>query len=159
MKCSINRPKSKRPEPPPVELKEPGKGILIMPRFLDLEEAASKRKKVVFADSINPGDGTSSSDGEDLPPPRSPPPGPIEPQKVKIKKKVKRRRMKRRIPGDDFDPEFDILPPPPPPPGSPPTHLTQGHLNPAFPAGDPPVDHPPSPDSPPPPPPGEVDEF
>ena len=63
MKCSINRPKSKRPEPPPVELKEPGKGILIMPRFLDLEEAASKRKKVVFADSINPGDGTSSSDG------------------------------------------------------------------------------------------------
>ena len=103
----------KRAKVKPVELKPaPSKGILVMPRVSLLGDIGGpKKKNVVFADRVKPGDGTSSSDAEDV---RSP----IEVKPVKkLVKKVKKKRKKVVV--DDYDPEYDILPPPPPPPGSP----------------------------------------
>lgn len=118
----------KRPKPPPVELKEAGKGILVMPRVSLLDDdSANHRKAVMFADNVRPGYGTSSEDEEEHV--RSPPP-PVVPAaplaQVSPKKKTKNKRKKEKYIGDDFDPVFDLLAPPPPPPGSPPPHLPQG---------------------------------
>lgn len=112
--------RGKRAKPPPVELKEAGKGILVMPRVTLLDEKTGNQKKaVVFADSVRPGYGTSSEDEEEHG--RSSPPPVIQPihfTETSPKKKLKNPK-KEKIVGDDFDPVFDLLPPPPPPPGSP----------------------------------------
>ncbi|XP_046635555.1 cyclin-dependent kinase 12-like isoform X2 [Daphnia pulicaria] len=112
--------KGKRSKPPPVELKEAGKGILVMPRISLLDEKSGNQKKaVVFADSVRPGYGTSSEDEDEHG--RSPPPPVVQPVhliETSPKKKCK-KPQKEKIVGDDFDPVFDLLPPPPPPPGSP----------------------------------------
>lgn len=119
---SVKRPK--RPKPPPIELKEAGKGILVMPRVTLLdEENASQKKAVLFADNVRPGYGTSSEDEDEHV--RSPPP-PIAPTIPPVEtspNKKSKRRKKEKFAGNDFDPVFDLLPPPPPPPGSPPPHL------------------------------------
>ncbi|KAI9565657.1 hypothetical protein GHT06_009449 [Daphnia sinensis] len=117
--------KGKRPKPPPVELKEPGKGILVMPRISLLdEESGSQKKTVIFADSVRPGYGTSSEDEDEHI--RSPPPPVVQATpltETSPKKKIKKAK-KEKIVEDDFDPVFDLLPPPPPPPGSPPPKAT-----------------------------------
>ena len=116
--------RGKRAKPPPVELKEAGKGILVMPFYvynprvtlLD-EKTGNQKKAVVFADSVRPGYGTSSEDEEEHG--RSSPPPVIQPihfTETSPKKKLKKPK-KEKIIGDDFDPVFDLLPPPPP--GSP----------------------------------------
>lgn len=64
-KKAVKRPK--RPKPPPIELKPAGKGILVMPRINLLDEAGiNSKKNVVFADKVKPGEGTSSSEGEEI---------------------------------------------------------------------------------------------
>ena len=64
-KKAVKRPK--RTKPPPIELKAAGKGILVMPRINLLDEAGvNKKKNVIFADKVKPGDGTSSSEGEEM---------------------------------------------------------------------------------------------
>ena len=113
----------KRPKAPAIELKEAGKGILVMPRvsFVDKADGVQK-KKVIFADHVKPGDGTSSSEGEEASQVVRSPPLTVEtikPAQLKVLKKRVKKRV--RVPGDDFDPEFDMLPPPPPPPDSPPS--------------------------------------
>lgn len=130
--CGI-QPNRERSPPHPIELKEPGKGILVMPRVSLLLDGpgAGQKKAVVFADSVRPGCGSSSEDEEVLPPVRSPPPvipaaAPVE----KPMKKIVRRRKKPDFDGPDHDPVYDVMPPPPPPPGSPPPHLPQGRSSP-----------------------------
>lgn len=117
--------RGKRPKPPPVELKEAGKGILVMPRITLLgEESGNQKKAVMFADSVRPGYGTSSEDEDEHV--RSPPPPVVQPAplaETSPKKKMKKAK-KEKIVEDDFDPVFDLLPPPPPPPGSPPPQVT-----------------------------------
>lgn len=119
--------KAKRPKPPPIDLKEAGKGILVMPRVSLLDETSGQQKKnVMFADNVRPGYGTSSDEDEEYvrsPPP--PVPQPVAPVESSPNKKFKKRKKEKFV-GDDFDPVFDLLPPPPPPPGSPPPHLPQG---------------------------------
>jgi len=118
-KKAVKRPK--RPKPPPIELKPAGKGILVMPRINLLDEAGTNSKKnVVFADKVKPGEGTSSSEGEEM----LSPPLPVVPE-VTVKQKKKKRKLKKRT-EEYLDPKYDLLPPPPPPPGSPPPHLPQG---------------------------------
>lgn len=126
-KKAVKRPK--RPKPPPIELKPAGKGILVMPRINLLDEAgANSKKNVVFADKIKPGEGTSSSEGEEI----LSPPLPVV-QELTVKQKKKKRKMKKRT-EEILDPKYDLLPPPPPPPGSPPPHLPQGRsLSPPIP--------------------------
>ncbi|XP_057371560.1 uncharacterized protein LOC130692459 [Daphnia carinata] len=117
--------RGKRPKPPPVELKEPGKGILVMPRISLLdEESGNQKKTVIFADSVRPGYGTSSEDEDEHI--RSPPPPVVQvtPLAETLPKKKMKKAKKEKIVENDFDPVFDLLPPPPPPPGSPPPKVT-----------------------------------
>lgn len=117
----------KRPKTPPITLKEPGKGILVMPRVSLLSDGdGTNKKSVVFADSVRPGYGTSSEDEDERP--RSPvllqTQLPQVPTPEAVPKRIKMKKMKSD--GRDFDPIYDLLPAPPPPPGSPPPHLPQG---------------------------------
>lgn len=117
-KASLSK-RAKRPKPPPIEFKEAGKGILVMPRITLIENPGENRKKgVMFADNVKPGFGTSSEEEDEVLLPIPPPPV------VETKKSKKTKRIKRpKIEGEDFDIVFDMMPPPPAPPGSPPPHL------------------------------------
>jgi hypothetical protein len=84
------------------------------------EPKATSQKGVKFADGVNPGFGTESSEGEEM---RSPPPPSIlQMEKLKLKKlKKKRDRAKRKLKLKEIqaaNSELDFLADVPPPPSS-----------------------------------------
>ncbi|KAJ6643266.1 hypothetical protein Bhyg_08224 [Pseudolycoriella hygida] len=105
--------------------------------ILRMNASSSNKKSVLFADGVAPGDGTSTSGGEDVAPLLR------DRNKRMTKKKLdsKRRRARREasvikkdVPPQALeitpfiDPELENMPPPLPPEGNPPARLAQPKL-------------------------------